>query len=43
MASPYAHVAGPDYTVMLLLYGFPTPNAANASARWSNSRPAPRR
>lgn len=23
MAFPYAHVAGPDYTVMLLLYGFP--------------------
>lgn len=23
MAFPYAHIAGPDYTVMLLLYGFP--------------------
>ncbi|KAK1179919.1 AMP-binding protein [Streptomyces sp. NBS 14/10] len=23
MAFPYAHVAGPDYTVMLLMYGFP--------------------
>ncbi|MEE1789591.1 AMP-binding protein [Streptomyces sp. BE308] len=23
MAFPFAHVAGPDYTVMLLLYGFP--------------------
>ncbi|MBL1099387.1 AMP-binding protein [Streptomyces coffeae] len=23
MAFPYAHVAGPDYTVMMLLYGFP--------------------
>ncbi|WP_431774768.1 class I adenylate-forming enzyme family protein [Streptomyces cucumeris] len=23
MAFPYAHVAGPDYTVMLLLHGFP--------------------
>ncbi|MFG2578442.1 AMP-binding protein [Streptomyces malaysiensis] len=23
MAFPYAHVGGPDYTVMLLLYGFP--------------------
>lgn len=23
MAFPYAHVAGPDYTVMLMLYGFP--------------------
>ncbi|MFI2434400.1 class I adenylate-forming enzyme family protein [Streptomyces sp. NPDC018693] len=24
MAFPYAHIAGPDYTVMLLLYGFPS-------------------
>ncbi|CAM5446807.1 cyclohexanecarboxylate-CoA ligase [Streptomyces xanthochromogenes] len=23
MAFPFAHIAGPDYTVMLLLYGFP--------------------
>ncbi|MFE4589102.1 class I adenylate-forming enzyme family protein [Streptomyces laurentii] len=23
MAFPYAHIAGPDYTVMLLMYGFP--------------------
>ncbi|MEU4795318.1 AMP-binding protein [Streptomyces sp. NPDC023327] len=23
MAFPYAHIAGPDYTIMLLLYGFP--------------------
>ncbi|CAM5558167.1 MULTISPECIES: class I adenylate-forming enzyme family protein [Streptomyces] len=23
MAFPYAHIGGPDYTVMLLLYGFP--------------------
>ncbi|MCX5132530.1 AMP-binding protein [Streptomyces sp. NBC_00340] len=23
LAFPYAHIAGPDYTVMLLLYGFP--------------------
>jgi acyl-CoA synthetase (AMP-forming)/AMP-acid ligase II len=23
MAFPYAHIAGPDYTVMLMLYGFP--------------------
>ncbi|MER7955875.1 AMP-binding protein [Streptomyces sp. NPDC096030] len=23
MAFPYSHIAGPDYTVMLLLYGFP--------------------